>query len=826
MEKSVSFINAALYRACASRINAALFSSGCALSGLRFARACASRLNRVFDLRPGDFVRALPLFAYYLLIVSFYMMSRVARDAIFLDRFSKEQLPYADMSVALLSAFIVAPYIRAGYRASLRNLQMGSLLFFAANLGAFWWGFHFHKWTWLSAAFYVWVGICGILSIAQVWTLANFAWTTREAKRLFALLGSGGIIGGSLGGFLAKWVAEHLGTDATLLFMAAFLLICVVLIWVICRQNRMETAESRSGDPQERPRNLMDSFRLVRQSPHLLAISALILLSSVVTTVCGWQLKAIAKDTLVQKDMIAAYLGAVAGYTGIASLVAQLLITTKLIRRYGVGIALLVLPLSLTFGSLTVLVFGTLWAAAVLRGSDGVFRYSIDTSAVQLLYLPVPASIKVQVKSFIDTVIWKFGDGLAAITLLVFATRLHFTPQRISWVSLVLLAAWITAAFVARNQYVATLKANIQQVRIQPERESVPVLDHYTTNVFAEKLNSSDPNEVMYALTLFEMGQQLRVHSAVRNLLNHPSAHVRRKTVSILNSAADLSVRQQVASMVRDNDLEVRTEALRYLSRHDELDPLTYVDQPGDFADFTVRSALISFLMRPGEGQNVEAARMILDGLIADLATPELAPQAANSIALLGDTAVDGLKQYLADTARPLEIRKQIPGILSRIGTSESAVALAENIVQVDGELRLRIISALNKLCEERGNLPVDRQLIESAMLAEMMGHYRSYQILATQNGEADETIKRTMNEELERIFRLMKLLFPTIDLQNAYLGVQSTDPVKHANALEFLDNTLNSQLRTRLVPLIDSEVTFQERVRLADRFLGFSVQA
>jgi hypothetical protein len=37
---------------------------------------------------------------------------------------------------------------------------------------------------------------------------------------------------------------------------------------------------------------------------------------------------------------------------------------------------------------------------------------------------------------------------------------------------------------------------------------------------------------------------------------------------------------------------------------------------------------------------------------------------------------------------------------------------------------------------------------------------------------------------------------------------------------------TLTGPLKTRLVPLIDSEVSFQERVRLADRFLGFSAQA
>src|ERR1700726_463714 len=99
-----------------------------------------SFINRAFNLRPGDFARGLPLFAYYLLAVTFYMMARVARDAIFLATFKKEQLPYADISVALLAAFIIAPYIRAGLRMSLRNLQMGSLVFFAVNLATFWWG--------------------------------------------------------------------------------------------------------------------------------------------------------------------------------------------------------------------------------------------------------------------------------------------------------------------------------------------------------------------------------------------------------------------------------------------------------------------------------------------------------------------------------------------------------------------------------------------------------------------------------------------------------------------------------------------------------------
>src|SRR5215831_17732997 len=229
-------------------------------------------ISRIFNLRPGDFARGLPLFAYYFLIITFYQIGRVARVAIFLDHFKPAQQPYADMSIALLAGFVISLYIRAGHNVSLRNLQIGTLIFFAANLIAIYWGLEFHKWVWLAPLFYLWVGIFGILAVAQVWTLANFVWTTREAKRLFGMFGSGGIIGGSFGGFLSGWIAEHFGAESTLLFMAGFLVVCAALVRIISNQKGSVASESDRGNSEGAPRNLAGSFRLVRQSYHLQTI--------------------------------------------------------------------------------------------------------------------------------------------------------------------------------------------------------------------------------------------------------------------------------------------------------------------------------------------------------------------------------------------------------------------------------------------------------------------------------------------------------------------------------------------------------------------------
>ena len=840
-----------------------------------------SVVERLLHLRSGDFQRGLPLFSYYFLIIASAQMGQVARDALFLDRFKAIHLPYLDIAISVLIGFVIAFYLRIGRHASLRDLLVGSLCFYAANLLLLWWAVHFYQWPWLNLLLYVWVGIFGVLAPAQVWTLASFVWTTREAKRRFGMLGSGGIVGGIFAGFVSVRVATSFGTESLLIVMAAMAVSAAAVVVLIWRQSQQDgVADLVVTDTG--PRNLRDSFRLILRSPHLQAIAALVGLSSIVTTTAAWQMKAIAQETFPGKEALTVFFGQFDGYTGILALAAQLFLTGKLLSRFGIGAALVALPLSLLMSSSLVVISGTLWAACLVKGSDRVFRYSVDTSAQQLLYLPVPSRVKLQVKSFVDTVVWRFGGGFAGLLLLVFATTLGLSPGEIGWINILLVAVWLMIAFIARQQYVATLGQSIQQFDLDPIGGTTPMLDRSATNVLMMKLKSSDAAEILQALNLFEMGHHLQVYASVRGLLDHPSPAVRAKAVSILNAAGDLSVRTQVAALLRDESLDVRTEALSYLSRHEHVDPLEKIEEIGSFSDFSIRSATIAYLARPGEAQNLVAARFMLEGMVNEageagvmtrraaaqlisalpdhfeaqlsrlledtdaavvrhamravgtlrkrklvpavierLADPALAEDATESLAAFQDSIIGTLRDHLGDAQVNIELRRAIPQVLLRIGTPEAARFLAENLLQADSVLRYHITVALNKLLELHRNLPLDRAFIETVMIAEIMGHYRSYQIFAVLRGYADVLMKSSIDREVERIFRLMKLLHPSVDLENAYRGIQSRDPVAHANALEFLENTLSPSLRSLLLPIIDSEVSVAERIHYADKFLN-----
>ncbi len=840
-------------------------------------------LERALNLRPGDLARGGLLFLYLLLIIGSYTGGKIARDALFLDRFEAVKLPYADIASAVLVGVIVAAYLSIARRVSLRDLLVGSLLLFASNCALFWYLAHYHALPWLFPVFYVWVGVFGVLAPMQVWTLSNYLLTTREAKRIFGVVGAGAISGWIFGGFASRFAVQRFGTESIILGMAACLAASAAVVVLIWRQRQRESGEAVSSVGTEQQPTVVESLRQLVSSPYLLAISALICVSSFVTTFAGWQFKAVAKQFIPQKDLLALFFSDFQFVAALICLATQVLLTSRVLRRFGLGLTLFVVPVALLGGTIAVLAWGTLLSVILLKGSDNVLRYSLDKSSVELLYLPLASDLKLRVKSFIDTFIWRLGDGLAGLALALFADQLRFSPRQVGWVNLLLIGGWIAAAFVARRQYVATLKDTIQQHRMDTERQSVPVLDRSTSEILASNLTATDPKEVLYALSLFDVDRGHTVHPAMRGLLDHPAAEVRHKAVTMLAEAGDRSVQKKMEELLRDPSLEVRTEALLYLTHHAHIDPLARMQELGDFSDFSVRSAMVAFLARPGETQNLDAAHRILQPMTTEpgpegartrleaarligslpdafgeelevllrdpdqevarhairaagrlrkrrllpvlldrISDPGLSEEVVDAVVSLGDSVVGSLRDQLADQATEAGARAEIARALGMIGTLAAGSALMENLLQSDTTLRFRVISALNKLRQTRPELEIDVQMVETVLAAEIMGHYRSYQILGTLGGSLDgddpvlRTVRETMDQEVERIFRLLSLLHPQYDLHSAYVGLQSKSAVIHDNALEFLDNVLKPQLRSALVPLLDSEVGIAERARLA----------
>src|SRR5438552_5690634 len=200
-------------------------------------------IERALNIHSGDLGRGTLLCACLFLVITTYKIGGVAGPALFLSRFQARQLAYADISSALLVILVVAGYVRVARRVPFQGLLLGGTLFFASNCVLFWGLIHYLHLAWLFPVFYVWVKIFGVLVPTQIWTLANYVLTTREAKRVFGMVGGGGIAGWIFSGFFFQEVGKNLGKGKLLVGMVGLFLnwsglVCLDLVRRVVGQGR------------------------------------------------------------------------------------------------------------------------------------------------------------------------------------------------------------------------------------------------------------------------------------------------------------------------------------------------------------------------------------------------------------------------------------------------------------------------------------------------------------------------------------------------------------------------------------------------------------
>ena len=848
--------------------------------------------RRVFDVKPGEGLPVALSFTYIALVVSAFLLAKPVRNGLFLGEHGPYALVYVYAAVPAVLALFVPVYNRIAARFGSRVVTIGTLVFFSANAVAFWYAFHFHPHPLLPGTFYVWVNCFGIIAPVQAWSLTNALFDTRQAKRLFGVVGSGASLGAIAGGLMARVLVGPVGGAINLLLVLA-LLIGGAAALVAAAAMRMRRSGRRP--PRAASSRAADAWKEITRSRYLQLIGALVVLTAVTTQWTAFQLSVVADRRFGgDADALTRFFGTFNVALGAFSFLVQIFATGRLLRTFGIGATILILPLALGASSILVVLAPVFAAVLLTNALDQGLRFSVNKASHELLYLPINPALRGRVRNAIEIVVSGAADAAGAVLLGLATAGFLILPgagldvRGVAAANVCLAAGWTIVAWRVRSEYVRTIQESIHRHRIESERLALGPVDRGTATLLAGKLEASDPAEVRYALEIIEAQQGRGWQRSLRTLLAHPAPDIRRRALAILSAAGDRELGEPAARLLRDPDIGVRTEALLYLSREAGIDPLRQIEQLGEVEGFSIRAGTAAFLAAPGPSQNLEGARLILEGmarsggpagardrteaarllgafpgqfgellsalvededpavarqairsardnagedlvpaLLRALGRPEVADEAASTLAAGGDAVVPALQAALGDPTISMEARREIPSVLLRIGTPGAEKVLVEGLLQADGTLRHRVIASLNKLRVLHPEVRVEAGVIEVLLAAEIAGHYRSYQVLGplleklTEDNSVVQALRHAMEQELERIFRLMALVAPAAGLHDAYVGLRSSNPTIRANALEFLDATLKPELRQVLVPLLDSTVTTEERVALANRLVG-----
>jgi ATP:ADP antiporter, AAA family len=421
------------------------------------------RFLRVFaDVHAGEGATALLLGLNVFLILMAYYVLKPVREALVLGEGTAAGKTYLSVVEVFLLAGAVPLYGGLVRRLDRRWLINSVTGFFVACLLAFY--ALGHAGVRLGIPFFLWISIFNMMVVAQFWSFANDLYTKDEGERLFPIVGFGASLGAVVGAGLAGGFIERIGV-LELLLVGAGLLVVEVLVTnhVDARERARGRQEPSPGAESPSPPTKGGAFGLVFKTRYLLMIALMLTLHNTVKTTGEY----ILGDTVRQgaiKDLgpeneegvkreIGAFYSSFFAWVNVAGLVLQLFVVSRIVRRFGVPLAVLVLPL-VSLGAYGIIALAPfLRAVFAAKVAENSTDYSLNNTVRNMLFLPCTTEQKYSAKQAIDSFFVRLGDVGAAALVFVGTTWFKLEPRGFALLNGIFVAAWLFLAWRIGRAY-------------------------------------------------------------------------------------------------------------------------------------------------------------------------------------------------------------------------------------------------------------------------------------------------------------------------------------------------------------------------------------
>jgi AAA family ATP:ADP antiporter len=384
-------------------------------------------LAKIVDVRPEE-MHALGLAcAFNFVILGSYYVIRPIRDDIaasIVASGSSESLSW--MFTGTLIAMLIANALFSAIvaRMSRRRFIPIAYRFFMLNLVIFYVLMRTlspAEKVWVGRAFYVWVSVFNLFVVTLFWAFMSDVFNSEQAKRLFAFISVGGSIGAIMGPIITASLVRKLGAPNLILVTAAMLEAgpwCVKFFPAdFKRAGDSHKAPGSDQEPgAEKPvgGGIMAGISHIIRSPYLLGICAFLLLYTITSTIVYFQQSDITGHQFHDHAARTAFFAKIDLSVNTLTIIAQLLITGRLLKWFGVGITLAFLPVLSVFGFLGI---GFMPVLAFLAGFQILRRaanFGVTRPAREVLFTVLRREDKYKAKSFIDTFVYRTGDQIGA----------------------------------------------------------------------------------------------------------------------------------------------------------------------------------------------------------------------------------------------------------------------------------------------------------------------------------------------------------------------------------------------------------------------------
>lgn len=743
----------------------------------------------LFDVRPGEAVRTAYMALYLLLVMVAYYILKPVSAAMFLNKLPISQLPYLYILCAVAGGFVAQFYTRIALKASLQVAVGWAMSISVLCLIGLWWLVGPGR-PWMLYVFNVWVSLFSVVLVSQGWLVAANIFDSRQAKRLYGLLGLGAVLGGLLGSAITSVAAHSLGSRNLILVSGVMVVFAYGAFRLAARHAAADLSRAR-GARQQTPFSSRELFRSIASHRHLQIIIAVILLTFIVDELVDFQFQAIAQR-LYRGEVLTAFQARYFLYLNSACLLLQFFFTAWVVRRAGVGGMLQIGPMTLGVFSLGSVLVPGIVTTVMTRFMENLNRYTFNRTAMELLFLPLSADLRNRTKAFVDIFVDRSGRGLAGVAL---ASLLALGVRDVRAVALLTIfcaVVWLLLARRAHREYLGVVRDRLQRRRLDLESSRITVGDPETIAMLEPIALTGAARPACYALTLLAEAPGYHASALLLKLKKSPLGQVREKVFEIAAALPEVNLIPEALDEISRTG-EALKAAVAYVltvspEAHSHAAGFLHSDRhalaeaaveamagkpaiaaaviTGEWLEQNWKSpdprsrALAAFAwgVRP-EDSLASARRLPLIALVEDqdpmvaaaacraagarkdrgcveailrrLSEPLIRAAAIQSLAAYGNRIAGVLEDCLADESVPVTVRRQIPRVLQRFANQRSVEVLlgALNELQ-DVGVRAASLKALIRLRETAPHLEFGEPFVTAQILAEARRYFELYAAL------------------------------------------------------------------------------------------------
>lgn len=410
--------------------------------------------DRLGSIEPGEERATLLAALYFFFALASYFILRAIRDAAGIAA-GIERLPWLFTGTLVVTLLMNPVYSAVVAKLPVRRfipivyrVFIGLLLVFAAAI----------KWgsaTWnpfLGPAFWILISIYSLFIPSVFWGFMADTFLPEQGKRLFAFISVGGTFGALCGAFLTAQLAEDVGTPV--------LMVLSVLLLESAVQTAKRFPPSFRHDTRARDEagaslggSAFSGITHVLRSPYLLAIGLYMLMFTVGSTVLYFQQAEIVGSRYADREARTAFLASIDATVQTLTILAQLFVTGRVLKWFGVAVTLAILPVMNIVGFVALGLWPTLAVFVVFQVLRRAGEYAFGRPAREVLFTVVTPEDKYKAKNLIDTFVYRTGDqtgawsyaGLSALGLGMGAISFAVAPLSAVW--------FVIAIWLGREQY-------------------------------------------------------------------------------------------------------------------------------------------------------------------------------------------------------------------------------------------------------------------------------------------------------------------------------------------------------------------------------------